>query len=566
MPQRPPDVSAGRFLTIMRQCDCLRELRIAPYEDYGKITIAELVRQYWPWLLGAAGVILIIVVFAIRTRRLNIKLAKTIALRRQAEEQVRKERDFAESILDTAQAIILMLDTKGCIVHFNPYMEELTGYHLEEVRGKDWFSVFIPTRDNKRIREIFLRSLDDIQTYGNVNPIVTKNGQEREIEWYDKTIKDAEGSTIGLLAIGQDVTDRKQAEERIKRQQYYLEKAQELGRIGTWELDIGRNKLYWTDATCRIFGVPAGSVVNYEEFMAKIHPDDREYVDREWNAVLNGKPYDIDHRIVINGITRWVREKADVKFGKEGAAVNAIGFVQDITERKQAGQNIQKYQERLKALVFQLTVAEEKERRRIAEDLHDNVGQSLAFARMRLASAQKIVSGEGLVSVMDDITELLLQASQDTRNVIFDLSSPVMNELGLAAAIPEWLETQISNQYGLKTEFIDNSDDSDKKTLDENVRAILFRNVRELLTNVVKHAQADKVSVYLEQTNNGVKIIVQDDGVGFDSREANAGVNRKGSFGMFSIQERMKDLGGSLKVVSEPGKGCKATLTMPLGN
>ena len=215
-------------------------------------------------------------------------------------------------------------------------------------------------------------------------------------------------------------------------------------------------------------------------------------------------------------------------------------------------------------MVFQLTIAEEKERRRIAEDLHDNVGQSLAFARMRLASAQKIVSGEKLVSVMDDLTESLLQASQDTRNVIFDLSSPVMNELGLAAAIPEWLETQISNQYGLKTEFIDNSDDSDEKTLDENVRAILFRNVRELLTNVVKHAQADKVSVYLEQANNNVKIIVQDDGVGFDSREANAGVNRKGSFGLFSIQERMKDVGGSLKVVSEPGRGCKAILTMPL--
>ncbi len=150
-----------------------------------------------------------------------------------------------------------------------------------------------------------------------------------------------------------DITDRKRAEERFKQQQYYLEKAQELGQIGTWELDLKLNKLYWTDENCRIFGVPAGSIVNYEIFIGKVHPDDRKNVDQEWTAALGGKPYDIEHRIVVNNTTIWVREKADVEFDQDGTAVKAIGFTQDITERKQAEQALRQSEERFRTSVLE---------------------------------------------------------------------------------------------------------------------------------------------------------------------------------------------------------------------
>ncbi|MCP4544423.1 MAG: PAS domain S-box protein [Chloroflexi bacterium] len=142
---------------------------------------------------------------------------QTEAVRRQAEEALRKERDFVESLIETAQTIILVLDTEGRIVRFNPYMEEISGYRLEQVQGKDWFTTFLPQHDPERIRDLFLQAIGDIQTRGKINSIITKDGHEREIEWYDKTLKDAEGNVIGILAIGQDVTEHVQAQEELER-------------------------------------------------------------------------------------------------------------------------------------------------------------------------------------------------------------------------------------------------------------------------------------------------------------------------------------------------------------
>jgi len=142
--------------------------------------------------------------------------------RKQAEEALRKEKAFSESLIDTAQVIILILDTEGRIVRFNPYMEDLCGYKLDEVQGKDWFSTFLPEQDYDRIREIFRTAVSDIKTQGNINPIVARDGREIIVEWHDKTLKDADGSTIGLLAIGQDITSRKQAEEALRKSETLL--------------------------------------------------------------------------------------------------------------------------------------------------------------------------------------------------------------------------------------------------------------------------------------------------------------------------------------------------------
>lgn len=141
---------------------------------------------------------------------------RDITERKRAEENLRSERDFSESLINTAQAIVLLMDTEGRIIRFNPFMEELSGYLLEEVRGKDWFSNFLPERDRDWVREVFKRAVNNIQTRGNVNPIITKDGRELEIEWWDKTLKDTIGRTIGVLSIGLDVTERILAHKQIE--------------------------------------------------------------------------------------------------------------------------------------------------------------------------------------------------------------------------------------------------------------------------------------------------------------------------------------------------------------
>jgi len=134
-------------------------------------------------------------------------------------EALQKERDFVENLFNTAQTVILVLDTEGRIVRFNRYMEGISGYMLAEVRGKDWFSTFLPAEDRTRTRDLFLKAVADIQTRGNVSPIMKKDGGKCEIEWYDKTLKDREGNVVGLLAVGLDITERIKMETRLQQAQ-----------------------------------------------------------------------------------------------------------------------------------------------------------------------------------------------------------------------------------------------------------------------------------------------------------------------------------------------------------
>ncbi len=119
-------------------------------------------------------------------------------------------------MIETAQTIVLLLDTRGRIVLFNPYMEDVSGYRLAEVQGQDWIDTFLPKHNQENIRNLFLKAINSTQTRGNISPIVTKDGQERQIEWYDKTLRDENGIVIGLLSNGQDITERKKDEEQIK--------------------------------------------------------------------------------------------------------------------------------------------------------------------------------------------------------------------------------------------------------------------------------------------------------------------------------------------------------------
>ncbi len=138
-----------------------------------------------------------------------------ITERKRAEEALRRERDFAESLIETAQVIVLVLDTEGRIARFNRFMEQLSGYRLEDVRGRDWFNTFLPEQDREQFQQVFQKALSDIPTIGQINPIITHSGQQRLIEWYDKTLKNVDGQVIGVLAIGHDITEHKAQEAQL---------------------------------------------------------------------------------------------------------------------------------------------------------------------------------------------------------------------------------------------------------------------------------------------------------------------------------------------------------------
>lgn len=232
----------------------------------------------------------------------------------------------------------------------------------------------------------------------------------------------------------------------------------------------------------------------------------------------------------------------------------------ELTERKLAQEKLLTYHEKLRALASELSLTEERERRRIAVEVHDHIGQNLAFAKIKLGTLRASTSSAGLAGTMDEVIKLVDEAIQDTRSLISQLSSPVLYEMGFVPAV-EWLTQQIQKRHNIVLDF---EDDGKTKPIGDDVCILLFRAVRELLVNVAKHAQAHIAKVSITRYGNKIRVNVEDDGVGFDTAEIGPDVDKAGGFGFFSIRERLNPLGGHLKVESEPGRGTRVSLTAPL--
>jgi len=247
---------------------------------------------------------------------------------------------------------------------------------------------------------------------------------------------------------------------------------------------------------------------------------------------------------------------------KIGGKMLTLGIARDMTERKRTEQELLEHQAKLKSLASQLSLTEERERHRLATDLHDQISQSLVISKIKLDQLRKSSTSDEFDRPLEDICNCLGQIIDDTRTLTFDLSYPILYELGFEAAVAEWLTDQIQEKHGIITEL----DDEHKKPLDDDIRVLLFRNVRELLINVVKHAQANKVKVSIYKVKDNILVSVEDDGVGFDPVNATSMVTKKAEFGLFSIRERLEQLGGMIEINSEPGRGSKITMTAPLKN
>jgi signal transduction histidine kinase len=213
----------------------------------------------------------------------------------------------------------------------------------------------------------------------------------------------------------------------------------------------------------------------------------------------------------------------------------------------------------LKSLTSQLSLAEEKERRRIAIELHDRTNETLVSSIIRLAALAKSVTDPVLVSSLNEICQLLRQLTQETRLLMFELYPPSLYYLGLEAALKELTE-RMMEKYGVKANFVD---DARYKPADTDVKILLFQAVRELLTNVVKHAQAHAVNVSISGSGGNIRIDVQDDGVGFDNAVISDGRQASG-FGLYNLSERLRHIGGYLE--AESGSwGTRITLIVPFG-
>ncbi len=227
----------------------------------------------------------------------------------------------------------------------------------------------------------------------------------------------------------------------------------------------------------------------------------------------------------------------------------------DVTERQVLAKKEKEYQARLRAMTTELTDAEARERRQLAEELHDRVSQALAVARMHLDSACASESPDR--DGVNRARALLETAIRETRAITTELAPPVLYELGLGSAL-RWVCENISETHGLE---IGLNLDFDERVLSDDRKMTLFRATRELLVNIVKHAETGNAWVELSNTESSVRLTVADQGLGFDSNAL--GDDTAGGFGLFSIKERLHSMGGTFNMHSSPGGGTVVTITVP---
>lgn len=228
-------------------------------------------------------------------------------------------------------------------------------------------------------------------------------------------------------------------------------------------------------------------------------------------------------------------------------------------EQHEVARRIRSYQRQLRRLASELSLAEARERREIASDLHDHVGQALAYVSQKLNALRGNAVFSGMEDDFAEILSILDQTIRYTRDLTVEISPPVLYELGLAAAV-DWLSERAQQRHGLT---VNSKQSGATQQLPDDIKVFLFKAVQELIANVAKHAQAKRATVRINWLSDGIVIVVSDDGCGFDAAVLENDFTSGNCFGLFSIKERLSYIGGSLEIESTPGQGAKVTISTP---
>ncbi len=183
------------------------------------------------------------------------------------------------------------------------------------------------------------------------DPFTRPDGRVQWLSWEVRPWHDADGAVGGIFIVSEDITPKIKAERALSESREDLNRAQTVAHTGSWRLDVRTNELSWSDETFRMFGVAPRTNLTYESFLNVIHPGDRERVDTSWKAAVEGAPYDIEYRVIADGVTKWIHARSELEFDFAGNAIGGFGTVQDITAKKRAEEALRQSEERLRAIV-----------------------------------------------------------------------------------------------------------------------------------------------------------------------------------------------------------------------
>ncbi len=392
-----------------------------------------------------------------------------------------------------------------------------------------------------------------------------------------------DGRPIRLVGTVRDITEEKEAELALRELSRKDEEALRVARMGHWEFDVAGGMFVFNDQYYAMHGVTAQEAGGYrmtaEEFAHRyVHPDDAHVVAESILAAMGtndpGYQFQTEARILrSDGQVRWVTVWFRAEKDAEGRTVKLHGVNQDITERRDAEEALRRLNEHLETLVAQrtedlthtvsrlqqltweLSQTEDRERKRIADILHDDVQQILAAARFHLnLLSTGTRSPEESREILQQVKQMLKEAIEKARSLSHELS-PALYQVDLADTL-NWLARHMHEKHGLTVQVVAYGP---VESSSECVKALLYKVTQELLFNVVKHAGVQEASIRVRRLGRYICLTVIDRGRGFKPQE----LEKTAGFGLLGIRERIQLLGGRMKIKSDADEGCRLLIAVP---
>jgi PAS domain S-box-containing protein len=481
-------------------------------------------------------------------------IATDISARRNADDNLRKQNEVLQKIFDHIPVMISFGAQDGSIEFVNREWERTLGWSLEEILREDLdiFSLPYPDPDDRRK---VMRLIAEADPKWVEFKIRTRDGQILDTNW--AWVKLSDGMSVG---IGRNIAARKRTEEALKRSEAYLAAGQRLSHTGSWALNVLSGDLFWSEETFRMFSIdPATpSSVLAGTFLQRIHPEDRPGIEQGMKeAPKAAVDYAKDYRIVLpDGSIRYIHDVVYPVANEAGQIIERYGVVMDVTERMLAELERQRSFDQLRALTASVQNAREEERKRVAREIHDELGQALTAIKIDLSSLVHEFPADAQTKRIESISNVVDQTIKSVRRISTELRPGILDDLGLIAAV-EWAAEEFEARTGTRCrlELLEND-----SAIDPDRATAVFRILQETLTNVARHANAACVHVRMFKESRDIVLEVHDDGRGATEVELSA----SGSLGIRGMRERALLLGGDLAIRGIPGQGTTVLVRIPL--
>lgn len=513
-------------------------------------------------------------------------------------EALEHNEEHFRSVVQTANDSIISIDSSGRIIYWNKAAEALFGYSSDKMLGQS-LTFIIPERYRERHQQA-LQQVSVGHPMNRAEKIVEMSGLRRDRSEFPLELSLAKWETaegIFFTGIIRDITERKRAEESLQKSRDELEikvrdRTAELANSNQalqieveerkhveealrqseikyrtvadntydweWWRDPKGNFIYVSPSCKRITHREAEEFIKDPDLLHKIiHPDDRSsFVRHQIDVEEKHAPDEIEFRILRpDGSFRWLAHVCQPVFDKQGHFLGPRGSNRDITERKIVEEALKESEEKLRHLSSQLLSAEENERKRIAREIHDGIGQSLTAIKFRVENMIQEMDGKKektSVNPLETIVPIIKQSIEESRRIQMDLRPSILDDLGILATL-NWFCREFQNTFSridIKKEI-----DIEESDVPDALKTTIYRILQEAANNISKHSQANLAHLSLRKTEGNIELIIQDNGQGFNLNEALSTDPLRRGLGLTSMKERTELSGGTFSIESIMGEG-----------